>query len=202
MAADLQGKIEKEKAAMAEKTAAQEAADAAALTEVKGRLQSLCAQFKYTEAFQAAKALTPQTEAGRQQANIMLRKTEWLARFKATLIADLTAIGYPAPLVRKNGAQLPGGVRRADETQVGIVSQFGAVLVPWTELSPDCIFAMGQAFLQAGFLPEKLADHQWYLGVYAYFSGKDAQGRELLIQASQIKEEYREHLSLFMTDAP
>jgi hypothetical protein len=201
LAVELREKVEKEKAEMAEKQLALEAADAAALADLKTRLQGLCAQFKYTDAFLAAKALTPQTETGRQQANLMLRKTEWLARFKATLIGDLSVVGYPAPLVRKNGSQIPGPVRRADETQVGAVSQFGAVLVPWTDLAPECIFAMGQSFLQVSQPPDKLADRTWYLGVYAYFSGKDSQGRELLIQATQGKEEYREHLGLFLSPA-
>jgi hypothetical protein len=60
---------------------------------------------------------------------------------------------------------------------------------------------MGQSFLQVSQPPDKLADRTWYLGVYAYFSGKDSQGRELLIQASQAKEEYREHLGLFLSPA-
>ena len=79
-----------------------------------------------------------------------------------------------------------------------IVTQFGSVPVPWTDLSNDCIFAMGQSFLRAALPPDKLADRAWYLGVFAFFNNKDKEGRELLIQASQTKAEYLDQLTLFI----
>ncbi len=201
LAAQLREKIAEENTARTAQMAALEAADEKALNEMKGRLQTLCAQFKYTEAYLAAKAVPAQSEGGKKAAAVMIKKTEWLARFKATLIADLIAIGYADPLVKKNNLKLPGGVRRANDTQVEIVSQFGSVPVPWTDLAPDCVFAMGQSFLRAAYPPDKLADRAWYLGVYAFFTGKDAQGRELLIQASQGKDEYKDQIGLFIGTA-
>ena len=168
---------------------------------MKAKLTALCAQFRYTEAYAAVKATAVQSESGKKTLAVMLKKTEWLARFKGTLIADITATGYAAPLVKKTGTQMPGGAHRANETQVEIVSQFGSVPVPWTDLSNDCIFAMGQSFLRANYPPDKLADRAWYLGVFAFFNGKDAPGRDLLLQASQGKEEYRDQLGLFIGTA-
>ncbi len=201
LVAELRDKIAKEKTAMAAQMATLEAADEKVLAEMKASLQTLCAQFKYTEAYLVTKAVPVQSESGKKLAAAITKKTEWLARFKATLIADLTAIGYAAPLVKKNALQLTGGVRRANDTQVEIVSQFGTVPVPWTDLSNDCIFAMGQSFLRAAYPPDKLADRAWYLGVFAFFTGKEAQGRELLFQASQGKDEYRDQLGLFIGTA-
>ena len=201
MAADLREKIAAEKMQTAAKRTAREAADAKALAEMKTNLTALCGQFRYTEAYAAVKATAVQSESGKKTHAVMMKKTEWLARFKGTLIADITATGYAAPLVKKTGAQMPGGAHRANETHVEIVSQFGSVPVLWTDLSPDCIFAMGQSFLRANYPPDKLADRAWYLGVFAFFNGKDASGRELLFQASQGKEEYRDQIGLFIGTA-
>ena len=201
LAAEFREKIAKEKEDNAAMMTAQEAADEKALTEMKGKLRTLCGQFRYAEAFAAAKATVVQSESGKKQLAAMIKKTEWLARFKTTLINDLSTVGYAAPLVKKNNLQLAGGVRRANDTQVEIVSQFGSVPVPWTDLSDDCIFAMGLSFTRLPQAPDKLADRQWFLGTFAFFTGKEAQGREMLIQASQGKEEYRDLLALFIGTA-
>ena len=198
LAKDLQGKIAAEKEVLTAKMTATDAADMKALGEMKTKLFTLCQLHRYADAYALAKAVPVQGERGKKLAAAMVRKTEWLARFKATLIADLTAIGYAAPLVKKSGAQLAGGAHRANDTQVEIVSQFGTVPVPWTDLSNDCIFAMGQSFLRAALPPDKLADRAWYLGVFAFFNNKDKEGRELLIQASQTKAEYLDQLGLFI----
>ncbi len=201
MAADFRARIAQEKEELAGQMTAMEAADQKALVEMKAKLTALCAQFRYTEAYAAVKATAVQSESGKKTLAVMLKKTEWLARFKGTLIADITATGYAAPLVKKTGTQMPGGAHRANETQVEIVTQFGSVPVPWTDLSNDCIYAMGQSFLRANYPPDKLADRAWYLGVFAFFNGKDAQGRDLLLQASQGKEEYRDQLGFFIGTA-
>ena len=198
MAAEFREKIAKEKDEIAGKMTAMEAADQKALAEMKTKLMALCGQFRYNEAYAAVKATTVQTDSAKKMHAVMLKKTEWLARFKVTLMADITAIGYAAPLVKRNGVQMAGGAHRANDTQVEIVSQFGSVPVPWTDLSNDCVFAMGQSFLRANYPPDKLADRAWYLGVFAFFTGKDAAGRELLIQASQAKDEYRDQIGLFI----
>ncbi len=198
MTADFREKIAKEKEELAGQMTAMEAADQKALAEMKTKLVALCGQFRYTEAYAAVKATNVHSESGRKLHAVMMKKTEWLARFKATLIADITGIGYAVPLVKKNGLQMAGGAHRANDTQVEIVSQFGSVPVPWTDLSNDCIYAMGQSFLRANYPPDKLADRAWYLGVFAFFNGKDAQGRDLLIQAGQGKDEYRDQLGLFI----
>ena len=201
LATTLRQKIADEKIKQAAKIAATEAADEKALADVKPKLLSLCQQHRYAEAHAAARALSVQGEKNKKLAASMVKKTEWLVRFKATLIADLTAIGYAAPLVKKNAVQIAGGAHRASETQVESVSQFGFVPVPWTDLSNDCIFAMGQSFLRANLPPDKLADRTWDLGVFAFLIGKEELGGELLKQASKAKPEYDEQLGLFIGNA-
>jgi len=201
LVAGLREKIAKEKEERVAMMTALEAADEKALAEMKGKLRTLCGQFRYAEAFAAAKGTRVQSESGKTQLAAMIRKTEWLARFKTTLINDLGTVGYAAPLVKKNLLQLVGGVRRANDVNVEIVSQFGSVPVPWTDLSDDCIFAMGLSFTKLPQAPDKLADRQWFLGTFAFFVGKEAQGREQLILAGQGKEEYRDQIALFIGTA-
>ena len=198
LAADLRMKIVVAKSADAARLAALAAADRKALDDIKAKLLALCGQLRYAEALAAAKAVPVQSEPAKRLLASMITKTEWLARFKATLIGDLATTGYAEPVVKKTNLQIPGGVRRANEAQVEIVSQFGFVPVPWTEISPDCIFAMGQSFLRQPRAADKLADRQWLLGVFALSVGKDAPGRELLILAARGKDEYRLQLGLFI----
>ncbi len=198
VAADLQSKIVAARTGETARLAALEAADQKALADLKPKLLGLCGQLRYADAMNMAKAASAQTESGKHLLASMTTKAEWLARFKATLIADLTTTGYAEPLVKKPNLLIPGGARRASEMQVEAVSQFGSVPVLWTEITPDCIFAMGQAFLRQARSADKLADRQWLLGVYALFVGKDAQGRELLILAARGKDDYRLQLGYFI----
>jgi hypothetical protein len=127
----------------------------------------------------------------------LLKKMEWLAKFKATLIGDLNTVGYQAAVMKKNGGQIPGPVRRANETQIETVTPFGSLPAPWTELAPESVIAMSKSFLRPDLPAETLADRQWQLGVYEIYAGKAREGRELLVQAGQAKPEYREELNLF-----
>jgi len=194
----LRRKIADAKIAEAARVIAQEETEKKALGELKGKMVMLCGQMRYAEALGMAKGLVIQNEAGKRLRVSMVTKAEWLAMFKATLINDLGKVGYPEAIIRKTNQAIPGGVRKAQETQVEVFSQFGSVPVPWADISSDCIFAMGQYFLRMGATPEARADRQWLLGVYALFVGKDAQGKELLILASRGKDEYRSQIGLFI----
>jgi serine/threonine protein kinase len=198
LAAELRAKIAAARSGETARLAALEAADRKALAELKPKLLGLCGQLRFADATNIAKAAQAQTESGKLLLASMITKAEWLARFKATLINDLLTIGYPEPLVKKPNSLIPGGARRASEIQVEVLSQFGSVPVLWTELTPDCIFSMGQTFLRQARTAEKLADRQWLLGVYALFIGKDDHGRELLILAARGKDEYRMQLGYFV----
>ena len=194
----LRGKIADAKIAEVARVIAQEETEKKTLGELKGKMVILCGQMRYAEALGMAKGLVIQNEAGKRLRASMVTKAEWLATFKATLINDLVKVGYPEAIIRKPNQVIPGGVRKAQETQVEVFSQFGSVPVPWADISSDCIFAMGQYFLRMGATPEARADRQWLLGVYALFVGKDAQGKELLILASRGKDEYRSQIGLFI----
>ena len=193
----LRKKIAEAKIAEAARAIAQEETEKKNLGELKGKMVILCGQLRYAEALALAKGLAIQNESGKRLRGSMVTKAEWLAMFKATLINDLVKVGYPEALIRKPNQVILGGVRKAQETQVEVVSQFGSLPVPWADISSDCIFAMGQYFLRVGATPEARADRQWLLGVYALFVGKDAQGKELLILASRGKDEYRSQIGLF-----
>ncbi len=197
LASALRTKIATAKTAESARLAALETTELKTMAEAKTKLLTLCGQLRYAEALATLKAIRLETEPAQRLHASMVMKTEWLARYKATLIGDLVSTGYPEPLIKRNNTQIPGGVRRADEAKVEIVSQFGSVPVPWTEVSPDCLFAMGQSFLRQARTIDKLADRQWQLGVFALFIGKDAQGRDLLISAARAKDEYRAQLGYF-----
>ncbi|MCE9609124.1 MAG: serine/threonine protein kinase [Chthoniobacter sp.] len=197
LASDLRMKIVMAKSGEAARLAALAEADQKVLAELKPKLLGLCGLMRYNDALITAKATSVHTESAKKVLASMVLKTEWLARFKATLINDIATVGYPDPLVKRPNQIIPGGVRRANEIQVEVVSQFGSVPVPWTEVSRDSIIAMGVSFLRQARTTDKVADRQWLLGVYALYEGKDTEGRDLLIQAARGKDDYRQMLGYF-----
>jgi hypothetical protein len=204
LAKGLQQKIAAEEEEAARQMSATEAADAQALAEARAKIEPLRSQFRPAEALLIARAVQVAGEKSQRELAAMVKRFEWLAKFKATLIGDLNAAGYPAAVTKKSGAQVPGPIRKASETQIETVTPFGSLPTAWTELPPESILAMGKSFLRPELPPDTLADRQWLLGVYAIQAGRLPDGQQLLVQASQTKEEYRESLSLFLesADAP
>ena len=194
----LQTAITAEETQEAQRIAEQDAADDKILTDAKAKIAPLEQLYKFSEAASIAATIQAAGAKGKAERDALVRNTDWLAKFKHTLVLDIKTIGYPTPMVKRNGTQLPGGARRATEEQVEVVTPFGTLSTPWSDLSPDSLFAIGQYFLKANFPPSSLADRQWYLGVFAMHAGKSKEGRELLMQASQGKEEYKDQLGLFV----
>ncbi len=201
LAKDLQEKIAAEEAEAARQMSATEAADAKALADAQAKIAPMRLQFRPAEALVIARAIQVTGEKGQRERAAMVKRYEWMAKFKATLIGDLNAAGYPAAVTKKSGAQVPGPIRKANDTQIETVTPFGSLPTAWIELPPESILAMGKSFLRPELPPETLADRQWLLGVYAMQAGRLTEGQQWLVQASQAKEEYRESLSLFLESA-
>jgi hypothetical protein len=193
--------VDTEEAETARRQAEEDAADEKTLAAAKTKLTALEQQFKFMDAAAVAAGIHVTGAKGKAERNALLKAADWLGKFKRTLILDITSIGYPAPIVKRNGAQLPAGAHRANDEQVEVLTPFGSLSALWTDISFESMFAMGQAFLKTSAPPGNLADREWYLGVFAMHSGKPREGRDLLLQASQAKEEYRDDLKLFI-DVP
>ena len=195
---DLKAAIDSEEAETARRLAEVEAVDEKTLAEAKAKISALEQQFKFIEAAVVAAAIQVNGAKGKAEADALVKDIDWLEKFKRSLILDITTIGYPAPIVKRNGTQFPAGAHRANEEQIEVLTPFGSISAPWTDISSDSVFAMGEAFLKASAPPDRLAEREWYLGVFAIHAGKGKEGRDLLLQASQAKEEYRENLKYFI----
>jgi predicted RNA-binding Zn-ribbon protein involved in translation (DUF1610 family) len=180
------------------KMAEQETADAQALAEAKTKAAPLAKQLKFNEAYAALSAARVGSEKAKREWDMLVKKYEWLARFKATLIKDLNTAGFPNPVARKSGGSLSGGVNKADETQVYNRTPYGSLPVLWTDLVPESIYGMAASFIRPGTPPELVAERKWLLGVYTCFIGRAREGRALLAEAAQVKKEYGEVLQPFL----
>jgi len=71
---------------------------------------------------------------------------------------------------------------------------------PWTMLTPAEILSLASYYQQttATSAPQKVPDRQWLSGVFACEEGLSRDGHTLLVQASQVKDEYKDDLNLFM----
>jgi len=195
---DLQKKITAEQEAAKALMSATEAADAKALADAQAKIAPLWQQFRLAEAMSVARAIRVNGEKGQAQRAALAKRWEWLAKFKATLMNDLNTAGYAAAVTKRTGGQVPGPFHHATEVQIESKTPFGILPAAWTDLAPESILAMGKSFLRPELPPEALADRQWLLGVYAMQAGRQREGRDLLIQASQAKESYRDDLQIFL----
>src|SRR6185503_5536725 len=111
-------------------------------------------------------------EKGQKEYTALVKKAEWLTKFKSTLTQDLTNPGYPSSVAKRLGGAMPGTVRGASDQQIYVVTPYGSVPIPWPDLAPESILAMGQFFIKPTLPADVAGDRQWWLGVYAYQVGK------------------------------
>jgi len=207
MAANL-GKIEqdlKEKSAELDAAYNQRVAegtqrDQGLLSDAKRKYAALCPDFRFDEALAAVEAATVSTSGAVQEKEALLKKAGWLCQFKAQLIQDINAYGYPNPIVNRLGGSLPDGPKKATDAGLLIQTQFGTMPFPWSTLPPSMLLAMANLFSgnMAATAPQQAAERQWLSGVFACEEGMSRDGRTLLVQASQVKDEYKDQLSLFL----
>ncbi len=181
----------------AQDRAEREAADALSLAEVKTKANALSLQYKFAEAKALLAPLQTRSSKGKRSKDALVKKTEWLGQFKATLIQDINGGGYAAPVAKKSGAPLPGGVQRASEAGVESRTPYGTVPAAWIDLAPDSVLAMARSFFRPGTPPDRLADRKWLLAAYCYFVGKAPEGRALATEAAQEKPTYLEQIAIF-----
>jgi hypothetical protein len=180
------------------KMAEQEAADAELVAEAKAKAAALSQQFKFAEARAAVAQAKPAGEKAKREIEALIKRMGWLARFKATLIKDVSTTPYTGPVARRTGGTLPGGVNRADETHVYNKTPYGAIPVPWTDLQPETIYAIAASYIRPGLPPEIAGERKWLLGVYTYFINRPKEARALVTEAAQQKREFADELQSFL----
>jgi tRNA A-37 threonylcarbamoyl transferase component Bud32 len=180
------------------KMAEQEAADAQIIADAKAKANALSRQFKFSEARAAVAQAKPTGDKAKREIDALTKRMEWLTRFKATLINDLSTTTYAGPISRRTGSTLQGGVNRADETQVFNKTPYGAVPVAWPDLQPESVYAMAASFIRPGLPPEVAGERKWLLGVFTYFINRPKEARALLTEAAQQKREYADELKTFL----
>jgi hypothetical protein len=200
MAADIKKKSAALDAAYDQQIAQAEQADQGVLNDAKRKYAAFCADFRFTEARAAVQSATVSTPDGTKQRDALMKKATWLCQFKAMLIQDINTSGYPDVLVTRTGGRLPDGPKKADDNGLMVQTQFGTVPCPWTTLPPSEILALANYYQQmrATSAPQQTPDRQWLSGVFACEEGLARDGHTLLVQASQVKDEYKDELTLFM----
>ena len=183
-----------------QRAAGQKQRDQAALLDVQRKYAALCAGYRFDEAqaaVQAAAVSTPDAVAAKAA---LLKKAGWLLQFKAQLIQDINAYGYPSPIVNRTGGRLPDGQKKANDAGFAVQTPFGAVPAAWNTISPGVLLSIAGSFYQkiAATAPDQAADRQWLSGVFACEEGMPRDGHALLVQASQVKDEYKNQLGLFL----
>lgn len=182
--------------AKAMKDAELDAAESKALADALATVRNLYTAFKFTEAARLLAATTVTDAKRKEEREAWMKRTEWLSRFKATVISDINATGYAQPLRRRNGTPIAYGLRLAADESATMVTPYGNVPVAWTDLSVESLTLISQSFLRMA-PPETAADRQWQLGVFLYTFEKKTEGRVMLNQAAETKADFQPYLALF-----
>ncbi len=167
----------------------------------RAKYSALVANYNFTEARNVLAAAVLTEPDLLQFKTAALRRAELLRIFKAALINDVNALGYPAIIYKKNNISLPAGAHRATDLQVSIVTQFGALPAQWSEISPVSVLTMADYFSKRAADAKSAADRFWLIGVFAVEAGMDREGRAYLDRAAQAKPEYRDQITQLFPDA-
>ncbi len=173
-------------------------ADSKSLSAAKLQRNAFCAQYRFIEARQALQAPKLKEEKARSEQETLVKKTDYLVQFKAALIRDLNTGAYAAPVQRRNGISVSGGVSGADDQGIKVRIPFGSIAVSWSELSISSIYTMAQSFIRPGLPLNSLAERKWLLGAFACFTGKTVEGTALLTEAAQAHPDYTATLPIFL----
>ena len=167
------------------------------LAGVKVKYNAFVEGMQFDEAVAAVEGVQalsdPESESGRI---FLLKKAQWLVRFKSQLIKDITESGYPQPVSKRNGAAISGLAHSATKIHIDFKTPYGIVGVQWLELAPATILGMADYFTKKNAEPDSEADRLWISGVYATEFGLQSQALPLLKSAADKKAEYRDQIEL------
>jgi tetratricopeptide (TPR) repeat protein len=192
--ADLKAQVETVDAETRAVEMAADAADQKIIDDVKTRVAQFNAKLQFADAHQIVFTATVNGDKAKTELDHWFKRTEWLAKFKATLIDDLSAAGYAKPLTKKDGKPIPAPVKTADDTQLTTTSK---AAIPWTDLTPETLAAIATDFLAAKKDPSAVTERKWLIGNFLYETGRKPAALPLLREAAAGNPEFKEALPLF-----
>lgn len=194
MEGELKTQVDAATAKMTAQTAAAEAGDMQIVNDVKARVAAFNEKFNFGDALQIVFTATVDGDKAKAELEAWLKRTQWLAKFKSTLVADLTTNGYTKPLTKKDSTSLTTGIKSADDSELLTPAK---VAIPWTDLASDSIIAMAKEFLTKDPAPEVVAERKWLLGNYLFQLGRKTDALALMREAAAARPEYKDGLALF-----
>ena len=199
---ELEGTLKKQvdtvKVEMSKETAEGDAADQKVIDDVKTRVAAFNEKFNFGDAHQIVFTATVNGDKAKKELEGWFKRTQWLAKFKSTLVSDINANGCAKPLAKRDGTTAATGVKSADDTEVTTPAK---AKIAWTDLTPEAIIAMAKDFVTKATEPVAVADRQWLLGNYLYDLHRQPDALELLQEAAKAKPEYKDALELFPAEA-
>ncbi len=188
--------VEKQKAA--EETVKKEKA---AFGSARDKAVGLAKEWKFKEARSAVSSVVLTTDLQKEQ-RALVKKLDWLQRFKETLVKDL-AKGYHEEVKGKDGTSFPNPVTKASDRGL----ELGAPDVPtvnkgWRDVAPESVLAMAQSFLAESLPAPAAAERRWEAGIFALFTEQRPAARQLLLDAAKGQKDLTDLLPLLIPKKP
>jgi hypothetical protein len=130
-----------------------------------------------------------------------MQKAGWLLEFQRRLISDVNGLGSRVPITLKSSQILRDGVVSASEKSLRARSRYGAVDVPWASVTARAIFALAQDFIARMPNDSLTIERKWLAGVFGATVANLPEGRVLLVEVSQSRDDYRDRLAVFFPSA-
>lgn len=172
-------------------------AEMEAMEKLRPAFKKAITQYSFAAALKLAEDTEVESESMKEERDAMVRKARWLSEFKIWLQQKIPVVGYSGRFVKRNGGVVPGEVRTATSTEIGVVSPYGTNMVPWVDVSPQTVLAIAMNIINADPGSPDAAGRYWQAGVYAFAEGLPQYGKPLLIKAAESNSEFNDQLELF-----
>lgn len=179
---------------------AQDQAETQGLAVTKQKVKQLCDNQRFNDALTLIRAFDAKNEKVIKDRDLVALRVDWLVQFKTQLINDINTLGYLAPLTKRNGQQVLGGIAKANETHVEVRVAHGTFPILWTDIAAESILKIATSYF-AKSPAEELNDKRWRAGVFCLFMGKVAEGMPLLEESAKANADYQMHQALFLGKA-
>jgi tetratricopeptide (TPR) repeat protein len=165
-------------------------ADTQAFPPAKVQYYELLARCEYAEARNAIFEPHLKSVKKQKEQDLLAARAGYLEKFKFYLVLEIGNTGYSQPVTLKDGKSVSGGIAKFEDKTIQLRDKTGVRTVPWSDLAPESLLAIGQSLIADGEEADKAAFRKWHLGNYAAAIGRTEEARKLMQEAVAANPQY------------
>lgn len=176
--------------------AAEQPAWAAALANYKARVQI----YDFAGALDAVKNVKLTAPGLKEAQDVVVKKAQWLADWRAKLTDDLNRTHLAQEVVDMNGAKYSGFDGANAQNLAAKIGPYGSAQIPWTKFAPATLLNVSKAFIRPGVADA--ADRAWLCAAFAAETNQADAAKALADEAARAKPEYGAQKAVLFSTNP